>query len=167
MSMIYQECQVDNDLLGYDHLVDIEQYNKKAYITYKDQSGTIGFNEFGGLWRYVEDWKRCFGAFDQDGSGSIDRKEMGNALRAFGYNLSDGFINLLINKFDKYGEFLFILCQYMLIMMYTGKWSQGKGDVTFDNFVQACVTVKTLTDSFRQFDTDSDGWIRINYESVC
>ncbi|CDS03362.1 hypothetical protein LRAMOSA00764 [Lichtheimia ramosa] len=110
--------------------------------------GTIGFNEFGGLWRYVEDWKRCFGAFDQDGSGSIDRKEMGNALRAFGYNLSDGFVNLLINKFDKYG-----------------KWSQGKGDVTFDNFVQACVTVKTLTDSFRQFDTDSDGWIRINYES--
>lgn len=58
----------------------------------------------------------------------------------------------------------------MLIIMRlykTGKWSQGKGDVTFDNFVQACVTVKTLTDSFRQFDTDSDGWIRINYESVC
>jgi Ca2+-binding EF-hand superfamily protein len=40
----------------------------------------------------------------------------------------------------------------------------GKGEVTFDNFVQACVTVKTLTDSFRQFDNDSDGWIQINYE---
>jgi Ca2+-binding EF-hand superfamily protein len=40
----------------------------------------------------------------------------------------------------------------------------GKGDITFDNFVQACVTVKTLTDSFRQFDSDGDGWIQINYE---
>lgn len=40
----------------------------------------------------------------------------------------------------------------------------GKGNITFDNFVQACVTVKSLTDSFRQFDTDSDGWIQINYE---
>jgi Ca2+-binding EF-hand superfamily protein len=42
----------------------------------------------------------------------------------------------------------------------------GKGDVTFDNFVQACVTMKTLTDSFRQFDNDQDGWIQINYEQV-
>lgn len=42
----------------------------------------------------------------------------------------------------------------------------GKGDVTFDNFVQACVTVKTLTDSFKQFDNDHDGWIQINYEQV-
>lgn len=42
----------------------------------------------------------------------------------------------------------------------------GKGDVSFDNFVQACVTMKTLTDSFRQFDNDQDGWIQINYEQV-
>lgn len=48
----------------------------------------------------------------------------------------------------------------------TGTWETGRGDVTFDNFVQACVTVKTLTDSFRKFDTDNDGWIQINYEDV-
>ncbi|KAI8066814.1 EF-hand [Gongronella butleri] len=107
-----------------------------------DNSGTIGFNEFAGLWRYIEDWKRCFQAFDADGSGSIDANEMRNALRTFGYNLSDRFVTVLIQKFDKY----------------------GKGDVTFDNFVQACVNVKTLTDSFRSFDTDGDGWIQISYE---
>ncbi|KAI8141247.1 hypothetical protein BJV82DRAFT_580576 [Fennellomyces sp. T-0311] len=112
-----------------------------------DQTGTINFQEFSGLWKYIEDWKRCFQQFDADASGSIDRNEMGNALRTFGYNLSDKFINLLINKFDKYGH-----------------WAAGKGDVTFDNFVQACVTVKTLTDSFRQYDTDGDGWIQIKYE---
>ena len=54
------------------------------------------------------------------------------------------------------------------IYMYglTGHWAAGKGDVTFDNFVQACVTVKTLTDSFKQYDTDCDGWIQIKYEDV-
>ncbi|KAI8369451.1 uncharacterized protein BYT42DRAFT_584524 [Radiomyces spectabilis] len=107
-----------------------------------DNTGTIDFNEFAGLWKYIEDWKRCFQTFDADGSGSIDRNEMKNALRTFGYNLSDGFITVLIQKFDKY----------------------GKGDVTFDNFVQACVNIKTLTDSFQRFDTDRDGWIQINYE---
>ncbi|ORX60264.1 EF-hand [Hesseltinella vesiculosa] len=112
-----------------------------------DNTGTIDFNEFAGLWRYIEDWKRCFQAFDADGSGSIDAKEMHNALRTFGYNLSDRFVSILIQKFDKYG---------------TGT---GKGDVTFDNFVQACVNVKTLTDSFRAYDTDGDGWIQINYEN--
>ncbi|KAI9320643.1 hypothetical protein BX666DRAFT_1909868 [Dichotomocladium elegans] len=126
---------------------NIETVRMMVNMFDQDQSGTIGFNEFSGLWRYVEEWKRCFQAFDADSSGSINRLEMGNALRSFGYNLSDRFVNLLINKFDKYGH-----------------WSQGKGDVTFDNFVQACVTIRTLTDSFRHFDTDSDGWIQINYE---
>ncbi|CEG82169.1 hypothetical protein RMATCC62417_16280 [Rhizopus microsporus] len=107
-----------------------------------DNSGTINFNEFSGLWKYIEDWKKCFQAFDVDRSGSINETEMGNALRTFGFNVSPKFINTLIQKFDRY----------------------GKGDVTFDNFVQACVTVKTLTDSFRQFDNDNDGWIQINYE---
>uniref|UniRef100_A0A1D1Y2I4 Programmed cell death protein 6 n=1 Tax=Anthurium amnicola TaxID=1678845 RepID=A0A1D1Y2I4_9ARAE len=107
-----------------------------------DNTGTITFQEFAGLWRYIEDWKKCFQTFDADGSGTINFAELKNALRTFGYNLSDNFVNLIIKKYDKY----------------------GKGDVTFDNFVQSCVTVKTLTDAFRRYDTDSDGWILINYE---
>ncbi|KAI9316240.1 hypothetical protein BX666DRAFT_1859552 [Dichotomocladium elegans] len=126
---------------------NIETVRMMVNMFDKDQTGTIDFNEFGGLWKYIEDWKRCFQAFDVDGSGSIDRNEMGTALRSFGYNLSDNFIQLLVNKFDKYGH-----------------GATGKGDVTFDNFVQACVTIKSLTDSFRRFDTDGDGWIQIKYE---
>ncbi|CAI2184692.1 8574_t:CDS:2, partial [Funneliformis geosporum] len=106
-----------------------------------DNTGTITFPEFAGLWRYIEDWKKCFQTFDADGSGTINFAELKNALRTFGYNLSDNFINLLIKKYDKYG----------------GAKNAGKGDVTFDNFV-------TLTDAFRRYDTDSDGWILINYE---
>ncbi|ORY88528.1 hypothetical protein BCR43DRAFT_466634 [Syncephalastrum racemosum] len=129
---------------------NIETVRTMVNMFDSDNTGTINFQEFAGLWKYIEDWKRCFQAFDQDGSGSIDRSEMLTAMRSFGYNLSDNFINLLIQKFDKYG---------------TVQNNAGKGDVTFDNFVQACVTVKTLTDSFRAFDKDNDGWIQINYEN--
>ncbi|KAI9307919.1 hypothetical protein BJ944DRAFT_261180 [Cunninghamella echinulata] len=114
-----------------------------------DNSGTIGFHEFSGLWTYIEEWKRCFQAFDVDGSGTIDQLELANALRAFGFNVSDRFVQNLIQKFDRYG---------------TNLKTKGNGNVSFDNFVQACVTVKTLTDSFKAFDTDKNGWININYE---
>jgi Ca2+-binding EF-hand superfamily protein len=69
-----------------------------------DNSGTIDFNEFAGLWKYIEDWKRCFQTFDADNSGNIDHIEMSNALKTFGYNLSDQFIRVLVQKFDKYGK---------------------------------------------------------------
>jgi Ca2+-binding EF-hand superfamily protein len=71
-----------------------------------DNNGTIDFREFRGLWKYVEDWSRCFKKFDQDNSGSIDCYEMGHALRTFGYNLSDRFVGILIQTFDKYGNYL-------------------------------------------------------------
>lgn len=70
-----------------------------------DNSGTINFNEFSGLWKYIEDWKRCFQAFDADRSGSINQSEMQNALRSFGFNVSPKFISTLIQKFDRYGKF--------------------------------------------------------------
>ncbi|CAG8482000.1 8986_t:CDS:2 [Paraglomus brasilianum] len=114
-----------------------------------DNTGTITFSEFAGLWKYIEDWKRCFQTFDADKSGTINFQELKTALKSFGYNLSDNFINLLIKKYDKHGG---------------TKNPTGRGDVSFDNFVQSCVTVKTLTDAFRRFDTDNDGWITINYE---
>jgi EF-hand domain len=68
-------------------------------------SGTIGLQEFVGLWGYLDQWKQLFRRFDADGSNAIDRKEFANALTAFGYRLSDKFINLLFASYDKKGEF--------------------------------------------------------------
>ncbi|KAI7860553.1 hypothetical protein BDC45DRAFT_105084 [Circinella umbellata] len=107
-----------------------------------DNTGTIDFNEFTGLWRYIEDWQRCFRTFDTDGSGNIDARELKTALQTFGYNLSERFVAVLIQKFDRY----------------------GRGNITFDNFVQACATIRALTMAFQRFDTDRDGVIQITYE---
>jgi len=59
-----------------------------------------------------------------------------------GYRLSDDFINLLLRKFDR---------------THTGR-------IVFDDFIQLCVVLQTLTASFRDQDKDRDGYITIHYE---
>ncbi|XP_046381023.1 programmed cell death protein 6-like isoform X2 [Haliotis rufescens] len=108
----------------------------------RDNSGTINFQEFASLWKYVTDWQNCFRSYDRDNSGSIDKNELKTALTSFGYRLSDRFYEILVKKFDR----------------------QGRGTVAFDDFIQCCVVLQTLTGAFRGHDTDQDGWIRITYE---
>ncbi|KAI8357773.1 hypothetical protein B0O80DRAFT_522116 [Mortierella sp. GBAus27b] len=112
-----------------------------------DNSGLIAFQEFAGLWKYIEDWRKCFKAFDRDQSGSIDFNELKTAMQTFGYNLSDNFLRLIIKKFDR-----------------RGKGSKGGNDVSFDNFVQIAVTVKSLTDAFQRIDPERKGYATIAYE---
>ena len=66
-----------------------------------DRSGTIGFTEFSGLWKYIKDWQNVFKHFDRDRSGSIDGGELRDALAQFGYNLSPPLLELVQRK---YGE---------------------------------------------------------------
>ena len=49
-----------------------------------DHSGTIGFHEFSGLWKYVNDWQTTFRSYDRDNSGTIDMNELKTALTNFG-----------------------------------------------------------------------------------
>jgi len=108
----------------------------------RDHSGSISFDEFVGLWNYIENWKRCFQSFDTDHSGTIDANELRTALLRFGFNLSDGLVGNFIIKYDRFGN----------------------RTLTFDNFIQICVTVRQLTEAFKRYDTDMDGVITISYE---
>jgi peflin len=69
------------------------------------RSGTIGLDEFVGLWGYLNQWRTLFTRFDADSSGYIDRKEFATALGQFGYRLSDGFVGVLFTSYDKKGNF--------------------------------------------------------------
>lgn len=111
----------------------------------RDNDGTINFHEFIGLWNYIEKWKACFQTYDLDGSGTIDAHELQRALRGFGFNLSEVIVDLIVTKYDV----------------------RGRGDISFDNFVQSCVTVQTLTDAFRRIDVAGTGVVTMTYEQVC
>ncbi|KAF9187683.1 Alpha-1 3/1 6-mannosyltransferase alg-2 [Haplosporangium sp. Z 27] len=108
----------------------------------RDNDGTISFNEFIGLWNYIEKWKACFQTYDLDGSGTIDAMELHQALRGFGYNLSESIVSMIVTKYDV----------------------RGQGDISFDNFVQSCVTIQTLTDAFRRIDVAGTGVVTMTYE---
>ena len=41
-----------------------------------------------------------------------------------------------------------------------------KRSMKLDDFIQCCVMLKTLTDKFRQKDTNMQGVVNINYEEV-
>ncbi|KAJ2917712.1 hypothetical protein MD484_g2707, partial [Candolleomyces efflorescens] len=116
-----------------------------------DRSGTIGFNEFAGLWKYIKDWQNVFKHFDRDRSGSIDGGELREALAQFGYNLSPGLLELLQKKYDAKAN-------------QTAVRGGPPPGISFDRFVRACVVVKQLSESFGKLDSDRDGWIQINYD---
>ncbi|KUI67009.1 Programmed cell death protein 6 [Cytospora mali] len=107
-----------------------------------DRSGTIGFDEFCGLWSFLASWRTLFDRFDADKSGNIQLDEFNNALVAFRYRLSERFVELLFQTYDKRNE----------------------GVLSFDLFVQACISLKRMTDVFKKYDDDRDGYITLSFE---
>ncbi|KAF8469625.1 hypothetical protein BDZ91DRAFT_59893 [Kalaharituber pfeilii] len=107
-----------------------------------DRSGTIGFNEFCGLWGFLAAWRSLFDRFDVDGSGTISYQEYANALAAFGYRLSPQFVQLLFRSYDK----------------------RGQNAISFDLFVQSCISLKRMTEVFKKYDEDRDGYITLSFE---
>ncbi|KAJ4295730.1 hypothetical protein N0V88_004432 [Collariella sp. IMI 366227] len=107
-----------------------------------DRSGTIGFEEFCGLWSFLASWRTLFDRFDADRSGNISLGEFSNALVAFRYRLSDRFVEILFRTYDKRNE----------------------GVMSFDLFVQACISLKRMTDVFKKYDEDRDGYITLSFE---
>lgn len=107
-----------------------------------DRSGTIGFDEFCGLWSFLASWRTLFDRFDVDSSGNISLDEFSDALVAFRYRLSQPFVELLFRTYDKRGE----------------------GVISFDLFVQACISLKRMTDVFKKYDDDRDGYITLSFE---
>lgn len=108
----------------------------------KDGNGTINYNEFRQLWKYINDWLNCYRRFDADQSGSISQGELNQALNSFGYRLSDQFYALAMRKFG----------------------THDNNTIVFDNFLLLCITLQAATSSFSAYDTERKGEIKISYE---
>jgi Ca2+-binding EF-hand superfamily protein len=109
------------------------------------QGPTITFQEFENLWRFLAAWRTLFEKFDEDRSGRISLHEYSNAMTAFGYRLSPPFVNTLYNSYNDRSPVL------------------GRG-MSFDLFVQSCISLKRMTDVFKKYDDDRDGYVTMSFE---
>ncbi|EQL01436.1 hypothetical protein G6O67_006971 [Ophiocordyceps sinensis] len=121
---------------------DIQTVRMMIRMFDSDRNGTINFDEFCGLWSFLASWRTLFDRFDVDHSGNISLAEFTNALIAFRYRLSPQFVELLFRTYDKRNE----------------------GVMSFDLFVQSCISLKRMTDVFKKYDDDRDGYITLSFE---
>ncbi len=131
-----------------DNLVNSDKTRFNAYTVSMmmrmfdaDRNGGLAFEEFVGLWQFLQKWCVLFNQFDVDHSGNISLSEFQTALVSFQYRLSDTFVKFI---FDIY--------------------NQGASEITFDIFMQSCITLKRMTDIFKKYDDDRDGYITISFE---
>ncbi|KAJ1967572.1 hypothetical protein IWQ62_001773 [Dispira parvispora] len=111
----------------------------------QDGSGTLTFPEFQNMWRYINEWRACFSKFDVEQSGTIRPSQFKRALKSFGYGLDDHLVALTIQRFD---------C------------GRGKREISIDNFIQACVTIKGTKDAFDYLRPGHEGKIHITYPQL-
>ncbi|KAI9828635.1 MAG: hypothetical protein M1832_001738 [Thelocarpon impressellum] len=107
-----------------------------------EKTGRIDFEAFCGLWGFLAAWRALFDRFDEDRSGNINYDEYSKALVAFGYRLTPQFVQVLFRTYDKRGE----------------------NAISFDLFVQSCISLKRMTDVFKKYDDDRDGYITLSFE---
>lgn len=119
----------------------------------RDGNGTINIDEFVSLWRYLAAWRELFDQFDEDRSGRISLQEFEKALVAFGYRLSPQFVSVLFTAFESKTR-----------QMTGVPKSPGRNGMSFDLFVQACISLKRMTDVFKRYDDDRDGYITVSFE---
>ncbi|KAJ7910733.1 hypothetical protein B0H13DRAFT_1615314, partial [Mycena leptocephala] len=121
-------------------------------LFHKDQSGTIDFHEFAGLWKFIEDWKKVFDHFDADHSGMIDRKELADVLLAkFGWTLSPAVLDQMLRTFASKTATLN---------------RNSPTGFPLDTFLRVVVIVQQLSEEFGMLDTDHENLIRIEYEQL-
>ncbi|GJM88055.1 hypothetical protein PR202_ga04074 [Eleusine coracana subsp. coracana] len=101
--------------------------------------------EFIDVFYSLQNWRSIFERFDRDRSGKIDASELRDALLSLGYSVSPTVLDLLVSKFDK-----------------TGGKSRA---IEYDNFIECCLTVKGLTEKFKEKDTAFSGSATFTYEA--
>ncbi|KAK6244216.1 hypothetical protein QUC31_010625 [Theobroma cacao] len=137
--------ELQRALSSYNQSFSLRTVHLLMYLFTNSNSRKIGPKEFTAVFYSLQNWRAIFEKFDRDRSGKIDANELREALLSLGFSVSPVVLDLLVSKFDKTG---------------------GKNRaIEYDNFIECCLTVKGLTEKFREKDTTYSGNATFTYEA--
>ncbi|XP_051149442.1 calcium-binding protein CBP-like [Andrographis paniculata] len=137
--------ELQRALSTYNQSFGLRTVHLLMYLFTNTNVRKIGPKEFSQVFYSLQSWRAIFERFDRDKSGRIDTSELREALLSLGFSVSPAVLDLLVSKFDKSG---------------------GKNRaIEYDNFIECCLTVKGLTEKFKEKDTGLTGSVTFNYET--
>ncbi|KAL9685058.1 hypothetical protein QQ045_022504 [Rhodiola kirilowii] len=131
-------------LSSYNQSFSLRTVHLLMYLFTNSNARKIGPKEFTLVFQSLQSWRTIFERFDRDRSGNIDPPELREALLSLGFSVSPVVLDLLVLKFDK-----------------SGGRSRA---IEYDNFIECCLTVKGLTEKFKEKDTSYSGSATFGYE---
>jgi calcium-binding protein CML len=144
-SGMIDDKELQSALSGYSQSFSLRTVHLLMYLFTNTNVRKIGPKEFTSVFYSLQNWRSIFERFDRDQSGKIDATELRDALLSLGYSVSPTVLDLLVSKFDKTG---------------------GKNKaIEYDNFIECCLTVKGLTEKFKEKDTAFSGSATFTYEA--
>ncbi|XP_006664974.2 calcium-binding protein CBP [Oryza brachyantha] len=144
-SGMIDDKELQSALSGYSQSFSLRTVHLLMYLFTNTNVRKIGPKEFISVFYSLQNWRSIFERFDRDRSGRIDAAELRDALLSLGYSVSPTVLDLLVSKFDKTG---------------------GKNKaIEYDNFIECCLTVKGLTEKFKEKDTAFSGSATFTYEA--
>ncbi|CAN6335580.1 unnamed protein product [Urochloa humidicola] len=144
-SGMIDDKELQSALSGYNQTFSLRTVHLLMYLFTNTNVRKIGPKEFTAVFYSLQNWRAIFERFDRDRSGKIDSTELRDALLSLGYSVSPTVLDLLVSKFDK-----------------TGGKSRA---IEYDNFIECCLTVKGLTEKFKEKDTTLSGSATFTYEA--
>ncbi|CAN6330468.1 unnamed protein product [Urochloa humidicola] len=144
-SGMIDDKELQSALSGYSQTFSLRTVHLLMYLFTNTNVRKIGPKEFTAVFYSLQNWRAIFERFDRDRSGKIDSTELRDALLSLGYSVSPTVLDLLVSKFDK-----------------TGGKSRA---IEYDNFIECCLTVKGLTEKFKEKDTTLSGSATFTYEA--
>ncbi|CAH8305035.1 unnamed protein product [Eruca vesicaria subsp. sativa] len=137
--------ELQGALSSYQQRFSMRTVHLLMYLFTNSNAMKIGPKEFTALFYSLQNWRSIFERSDKDRSGRIDVNELRDALMSLGFSVSPGILDLLVSKFDKSG---------------------GKNRaIEYDNFIECCLTVKGLTEKFKEKDTGYSGSATFTYDT--
>ncbi|CBI33386.3 unnamed protein product, partial [Vitis vinifera] len=137
--------ELQGALSSYNQRFSLRTVHLLMYLFTNSNARKIGPKEFTAVFYSLQNWRAIFENFDRDRSGKIEAGELREALMSLGFAVSPVVLDLLLSKFDKSG-------------------GRNKA-IEYDNFIECCLTVKGLTEKFKEKDSSFSGSATFSYEN--